>query len=121
MRIRLLYFVLALWAGLAFAAGPPALDCQVGPLNKTYGGSPWLVYSCSDGRSLVFVSAPGSPAMPFIFTMLVGQKDFRLHGEGTGNKQATDAAYRELSVLTANDIATLVAQSKNATTAAAKK
>jgi hypothetical protein len=61
---------------------------------------------------LVFVSTPDSPASPFIFFALVGPKDFKLHGEGTGNKQATDAAYKELSALTAEDIAALTAQAR---------
>jgi hypothetical protein len=33
-----------------------------------------------------------------------------LRGEGTGNKEVTDAAYKELSTLTAKDLATLATQ-----------
>jgi hypothetical protein len=82
-------------------------------LHKSYGGSQWLVYSCNDTHSLVFVSAQGSPASPFVFFALVGPKDIKLHGEGTGNKQVTDAAYKELSALTAKDLAALTAQARS--------
>ena len=61
---------------------------------------------------MVFVSAPGSPASPFVFFAFVGPKDFKLHGEGTGSKQATDAAYKELSALTPKDLAALTAQAR---------
>jgi hypothetical protein len=98
--------------GPALAASQPSLQCDVGPISKGYGGSQWLVYSCNDARSVVFVSAPGSPASPFVFLATVGAKDFKLHGEGTGNKQASDAAYKELSVLTLRDLAALTAQAR---------
>ena len=84
------------------------LNCDVGPLNKTYGKTRWLVYSCSDDRTLVFVSAPGSPAMPFYFRLYNGQ----LTGEGTGDKLATDAAYEEIKALSTSDVKELVRQTK---------
>ena len=43
-------------------AQPEPMACEVGPVTRTYGQSGWLVYGCSDKRSLVFVSAPGNPA-----------------------------------------------------------
>jgi hypothetical protein len=99
-------------AGVALAASPPSLECKVGPVSKSYGGSTWLVYSCNDNRSLAFVSASGSPAFPLMFFAFVGSKDLKLYGEGTGNKQVTDAAYKELSALTAKDLAALAAQAR---------
>lgn len=48
------------------------LNCDIGPGTKTFGKSSWLVYSCTDNKSLVMVSAPGSPAVPFYFFLQEG-------------------------------------------------
>lgn len=84
------------------------LKCTIGPVKKTFGKTPWLVYSCDDGQSVVIVTAPGSSAAPFYFIFSGGH----LRGEGTGNKAATDAAYNDLQRLTEADIKALVAQTK---------
>jgi hypothetical protein len=96
-------------AGLPAFAEQPPLQCTAGPIKKTYGNTPWLVYGCDDGQSIVIVTAPGSPAAPFYFMFSEGH----LRGEGTGNKAATDAAYNELQRLTDADIKALVLQTKN--------
>ncbi len=89
--------------------GPP-LSCEVGPISKTYGGTPWLLYSCADGKTLVIVSDKGSPAMPFYFVFVPGSDGgYGLTGEGTGAKAATDAAFRDLGKLDAGDITGLIA------------
>jgi hypothetical protein len=78
-----------------------------------YGGSEWIVYACDDSRSVVAVSAPGSPAMPFYFMLFVDSSGkLNLYGEGTGSKAATDLAYQSLQQLTVADVADLVAQAK---------
>jgi hypothetical protein len=87
-------------------AGPP-LKCDVGPVTKVFGSVPWLVYSCNDASSVVLVSAPGSPAMPFFFSFTLEGTAYRLRGEGTGSKAVTDAALKELQALSATDIMTL--------------
>jgi len=104
-------------ASLAAAAAEPApaaadarpqLSCELGPLHKSYGGSPWLVYGCNDGKSLVFVLNDGHPDKPFIFFVYAkpdGQ--MALHGEGTAPKAITDPAYADLTKLSAPDIAAL--------------
>jgi len=89
-----------------------ALECKIGPITKTYGGTKWLVYSCSDTHTLVVVSAPDSPASPFYFLLAPENDGYRLHGEGTGNKSATDAAYKELSALSEGDVVSLIAETK---------
>jgi hypothetical protein len=71
---------------------------------------PWLLYSCDDGKSLVVVSAPGSPAAPFYFMLWAQGAGYHLSGEGTGSKALTDAALKELKALSDKDIAGLVAQ-----------
>jgi hypothetical protein len=84
----------------ASAAGAsPNLDCKLGPANQTFGGTPWLVYACDDGHSVILLSAPGSPAAPFYFSFAYNGHDYELHGEGTGSQKATDAAYAELGKL----------------------
>jgi len=91
----------------------PSLNCDIGPVNKTYGGTQWLVYSCDDNRTLVIVSAPGSPAMFYVFTFYAREKGYQLSGEGNGSKEATAAAFDELKVLSERDIKALIGQTKN--------
>ncbi len=91
---------------------PQPLKCDIGPVSKTYGKTQWLVYSCDDNRSLVFVSAPGNPATPFYFRLSPHEKEYRLTGEGTGSKDATSAAFDELQALSEREIAALIDQTK---------
>jgi hypothetical protein len=91
---------------------PNNLSCTLGPLPKTFGKSHWLVYACGDGRSIVVVSAPGSPASPFQFFFFWGADGFEIHGEGTGKKEATSAAFEELKLLSEAQIAVLFADAK---------
>src|SRR2546427_10752861 len=92
-------WVVALLPASASSEGQPpspSLNCNTGPAIKTYGGTKWLVYSCDDNRTVVIVSAPGSTAVPFYFLFSPATTGYRLEGEGTGNKGATDAAFRDL-------------------------
>ena len=112
------FLALAIGSTVCIAGSPPAqsaasssgLSCTIGPANKIFGKSHWLVYGCDDGHSVVVISAPGSPAMPLYFFFVVGSKGMQLNGEGTGNKQATDAAYAELKLLSEADVAALFEQ-----------
>jgi len=88
------------------------LKCDIGPITKTYGAAKWLVYSCDDNRSLVIVSTPGNPAAPFIFMLHPAANGYQLHGEGTGSKDASAAALKELNALTEHDIVALVLETK---------
>ncbi|MGQ0443295.1 MAG: hypothetical protein ACT4OH_07630 [Methylophilaceae bacterium] len=106
--------ILALLSTQAVFAEAPALDCKAGPASKNFGGSAWLVYGCNDNNSVVAVSAPGSPAMPFYFIFSYSAGSYQLHGEGTGNKAATDAAYKELSAFKQEDIVGLLKAAQNA-------
>jgi hypothetical protein len=91
---------------------PPALQCEVGPLKRAYGGAPWLVYSCSDGASLVVVSDEGNPAAPFYFMIYARNGSYELGGEASKAKAVTDAAFEDLKALTADDIAAMVHETK---------
>ena len=100
-------WLLSLVAVPLVANAAPPLNCDVGPVTKVFGSVPWLVYSCNDATSVVLVSAPGSPAMPFYFIFSLEGSAYRLRGEGTGTKAATDAALKDLQALSASDILAL--------------
>src|SRR5690606_27014298 len=93
-----LSLVLSLLSALA-SAERPKLNCDVGPITKKFGGTDWLVYSCGDSQNIIFVTASGSPAMPFVFIRTNGN----LRGEGNGQKKYTDLAYSELKQLSASE------------------
>jgi hypothetical protein len=88
------------------ASGAP-LNCDVGPVTKTFGSAPWLVYSCNDPSTVVLVSVPGSPASPFYFIFSLENGTYRLRGEGTGAKTVTDAALQQLQSLSTADVQAL--------------
>ena len=109
---HLLAAVLLLGCPVAALAQQPALNCDIGPITRTFGGTQWLVYSCRDNRSVVVFSAPGNPAMPFYFMFSANGDGYRLVGEGTGQKQFTEAALKGLSKLVEQDIIKLIAETK---------
>src|SRR5262245_13606478 len=90
------------------------LDCSAGPLTKAFGAVPWLVYACSDNKSVVLMSTPGSPAAPFYFMLHQKEGKYVVVGEGTGQKDVTERAYAELSQLTDAEIRALLASAKKA-------
>jgi hypothetical protein len=90
-------------------AEPQKLNCDVGPIIKKFGGSEWLVYSCGDSQNIIFVTAQGSPAMPFVFIRANG----KLRGEGNGKKEYTDPAYSELKQLTSAQVEKLIEETKS--------
>ncbi len=98
---------------LAIDAKAPE-SCATGPIVKTYGGSKWLVASCSDGKSLVFVAQQGSAAAPFEFDLTYTGDGYDLIGKGTGDRKATDAAYAELQKLTGPSVRALVQETLSA-------
>ena len=99
-------------------AQPGPMACEVGPVTRTYGQSDWLVYSCTDERSLVFVSAPGNPAMPFVFISTPNADGYRLYGEGSGSEDATRPAYEDLARMTEAERDALLTETEAAATAA---
>ena len=121
-RIRRLSFAIAVSTVLpgstmlaetsALAAdGKTQLACNLGPIEKTYGGAPWHVYSCNDGKSIIFVADTGAAA-PFVFSFISAGDGYHLNGEGTGDRKATDAAFADLQKLTGNDIQRLLQETK---------
>jgi hypothetical protein len=113
VRAAALICLVAIVAGPAFALDPKAPEsCATGPVEKTYGGSVWLVASCSDRKSLVFVAKEGSKAAPFEFDLTYTGDGYDLAGHGKGDRKATDAAYAELQKLSGNDVRALVAETR---------
>lgn|SRR5690606_10710900 len=94
------------------AAERSLLDCHTGPVTKTYGKTEWLVYSCSDDRSIVVVAKPDNPAFEFYFILVPGPDDVELYGEGVGDKAATEPAFQDLKLLSPTDVAAVVAETK---------
>jgi hypothetical protein len=84
-------------------------ECKVGPVTKKFGGTPWRVYGCNDRHSVAMVTAVGSRAFPFIFIFYWDKNQYKLSGEGTGNKAMTDLAFRELSRFSTPEIEALLA------------
>lgn len=109
----LLIIAISLFSSDMTFAAPDTMKCETGPVKKIYGNVPWLVYSCTDNKTVVIVSDTGSPAMPFVFSFHKKDDGYHLIGEGTGNKNATNAAYTELSKLTEMKIQQLITQTIN--------
>ena len=108
----------ALAAAVDPRATPAQLNCDVGPIDREFGRTHWLVYSCDDGHSVMLVAAPSSPAAPFIFSFLFDGRGVHLRGEGTGDKSATDAAYTALKDLKDADLAALIRATRSKRAAA---
>ena len=111
-RFMLCLFGVALAASSAAQDGP--LECNIGPVTKSYGTTTWLVYSCNDTKSVVVISAPGSAASPFYFVFSPEGAQYYLRGEGMGSKPATDAALHELQSLSTKDVQALLRETKAA-------
>jgi hypothetical protein len=88
------------------------LTCEVGPVDRQYGGSDFSIYSCDDNRSVVAVAKPRSRAFPFYFIVSPHGGEVRLYGEGDGNTDATHAAFDDLNRIKPADVAALVAATK---------
>ena len=109
--------IAALWATILFSvpsvgeeliAKSQPLNCDIGPVSQTYGMTQWMVYSCNDQRTIVIVSAPGNPAMPYYFMIFPGDDGYQLVGEGTGPKGVAAVVFEELKALSESDFAALI-------------
>jgi YD repeat-containing protein len=101
----------------AVAQGPsePRITCDRGPFGtKTYGGTAWELYGCSDNRSIAIVTARGNPAMPFYFLFAERNGQYQLSGEGNGRPEFTRLAYDDLRRLSEQDIRALVKETQKA-------
>lgn len=87
-------------------------DCLTGPVTREYGGADWLVYACADGETLAFISAPDNPATPFYFMLVNVAGQLQLSGEGSGQRDAAQAAFDDLSLITEFERAALLSDTK---------
>jgi hypothetical protein len=112
--------ILACIDNAAAQTQPAPLACDVGPLKKSYGGSEWGIYSCTDSRTVIFYSVAGSPAAPFYFMFFRDAQGLRLYGEGNGDKQATSRAAEELAKFSVEDVDALVEETRTIASAQGK-
>lgn len=92
------------------SAPPTATTCNTGPVEREYGGLPWLVFSCSNG-GVVFGGKPGSPAGSSLFVWAPSAEGFSLTLETDLTDRAPlEAATAHLSALTVADLQALVAE-----------
>jgi hypothetical protein len=84
--------------------------CDIGPITKTYGDGPWLVYACDDSHSVMLISA--NPAQSFQFNFHWQGGEYRFSGSGTAQKPEIAAALEEIRVLSQSDIETLYSEAK---------
>jgi TonB family protein len=99
------------------AAPEPSLNCEKGPLRRSFGGTDWLVYGCDDKATLVAAAAEGNPAAPFYFVLYPKGDSRELYGEGIGDRKATAPAFEDLKRLDPAAIAALLAEAERAGTA----
>ncbi|MBB3170020.1 hypothetical protein [Simiduia aestuariiviva] len=90
-----------------------AMECKIGPLDMDIGGNKWQVYACSDEKSIIAVSAPGNPAMPFFFSVSPKSGGYTVSGEGNGDKAASKSAYEELVKYPKEKIEKIISKAKN--------
>jgi hypothetical protein len=81
--------------------------CDIGPVTRSFGQTEWLVYSCTDGPTLVIVSAQGNPATPCYFALYPKDSGYLVVGEGNGQQAASDAAYADIKALSPAEIESL--------------
>ncbi len=87
---------------------PATLTCKTSHLERTLGGTDWFVFGCGD--NLVVTAARGNPAAPFYFILFPQADKYGIQGEGTGDKNASDAAYKDLAALSKSEVAALLAE-----------
>lgn len=97
---------------LAASPAPKKLSCTAGPIERRFGGVPWLVFGCSDHQSMAVVSTPEGVDGSFYFIVNSDSGTTNVTGEGTGSKQVTDAASAELHKLSAEDIRGLIVEAE---------
>lgn len=109
--------ILCLYSNFVFSAqstdSKEPMKCEIGPIKKIIGGNEWLAYSCSDNKSLVFLATEKNSASPFYFMLFPKDGEYQIIGEGTGNKVATAAAYKQLSKMNQKEIFTLIQATKS--------
>lgn len=100
--------------GLAFGqqGQAPSQQCAIGPQERSFGKTKWLLYGCDGATAAALVPAKGNPAAPFFFLVFRDGASYRIYGEGLGDKNATGAAMEELKSLPGEALAQLVLEAQ---------
>jgi len=103
---------MACWSSAAFAETPSeksAITCDRGPIYRSFGGTWWFVYACTDNESLGLVALPYNPACPYHF-VISKAKDGRYTVNGFGNdaEKTLPGVKKELGELTAAELESLI-------------
>jgi len=86
----------------------PSLTCDNGPVERYFAQVQWHVLACDDGKSLVFVTGPKSPKdLNFYFIVFIKDAEYKVHGEGNGDKALTKPAYNAITAMSADEIQAL--------------
>ena|SRR5882757_105972 len=112
MRLSLLLVAITVCIPLQAVAQTAPLECTVGPITKSFGGSKWLVSSCSDDRTMTLMAMNDSPAFPCFIVVAPSPDGYKIDGRGNGDQQATKAAMAELAALSVADIHAMIAETK---------
>ena len=110
MRWQLLTLALAfspVVSGQAPDQTASSVSCMIGPLTKTIGGNAWLVYACTDGKSLAVVSTPDAAPTWFYFVVAPKGDGYGVSGQSSGDKTITKPVFEELSEMSPDAVAAL--------------
>jgi hypothetical protein len=103
---------------LAGAAQQPPehvrITCNYGPIERMFGGGPWKVLGCSDGKTLVLTSANSTSTFPFRYIITFEKGRSLVDGRGQPG-EGTDVAIatEQLRQLTADEFAALMKATKS--------
>lgn len=91
--------------------GAPPMKCETGPVERMFGQSMWMVYSCDDDKSLVLLAPEASAAYPFLFLIAPHEGRYRIDSKGQTSPEAR-MALQDLSMLGGDDIKELIQATK---------
>ena len=98
--MKMISVFIALFLLVETPSAKEQLECFVGPVAYTLANQNWRVSSCSDRRSMVFVTREGNPAHPFVFIVQRSDEQSRIRGQGNAPQEHTSAALEALQELT---------------------
>lgn len=99
-------------ASIAAQTSTQPVRCETGPARRQLGGTSWVVYSCDDRKSMILVSAEGSPASPFMFFLRKQKAGYSISSEGNGNERWSKAAAEALSKMDSVDFDALLKETE---------
>ena len=90
------------------------ITCNYGPIERTFGGGPWKVLGCSDGKTIVLTSANSISNYPFRYIITFERGRSLVDGRGQpGHGTDVALATEQLRQLTAYEFAALLEATKS--------